>query len=158
MYILQPLLRIREMREDRATGELTAARQALAAAEETLAARQHDLAVFEETKEERRDRIYATVIGRAVSREQLDMATEGVARIDEEGALKTDNVAQAKGDLKRREEAAEAARAMFILATKNRMKIGEHKAVWVAEEAKEQEFRAEIELEDFIGRKINVGD
>ena len=110
MYILQPLLRIREMREDRATGELTAARQALAVAEETLAARQHDLAVFEETKEARRDRIYATVIGRAVSREQLDMATEGVARIDEEGALKADNVARAEAERQAREEAADAAR------------------------------------------------
>ena len=43
-YTLQPLLRIRTMREDRATGELTAARQALAAAEEALVARRRDLA------------------------------------------------------------------------------------------------------------------
>ena len=156
MYILQPLLRIREMREDRATGELTAARQALAAAEETLAARQHDLAVFEETKEERRDRIYATVIGRAVSREQLDMATEGVARIDEEGALKADNVVRAEAERQAREEAAAAARARLNLATKNRMKIDEHRAVWLADEAKAQEDRAEAELEDFTVRKEEI--
>ena len=156
MYILQPLLRIREMREDRATGELTAARQALAAAEETLAARQHDLAVFEETKEERRDRIYATVIGRAVSREQLDMATEGVARIDEEGALKADNVVRAEAERQAREEAAAAARVRLNLATKNRMKIDEHRAVWLADEAKAQEDRAEAELEDFTVRKEEI--
>ena len=156
MYILQPLLRIREMREDRATGELTAARQALAVAEETLAARQHDLAVFEETKEERRDRIYATVIGRAVSREQLDMATEGVARIDEEGALKADNVARAEAERQAREKAADAARARLNLATKNRMKIDEHRAVWQTEEAKVQEDRAEAELEDFTVRKEEI--
>ena len=156
MYILQPLLRIREMREDRATGELTAARQALAVAEETLAARQHDLAVFEETKEARRDRIYATVIGRAVSREQLDMATEGVARIDEEGALKADNVARAEGERKKREEATEAARSNLALAMKNRAKIDEHKDVWLAAEAAEEEHRAEGELEDFVVRKPEI--
>ena len=96
-YILQPLLRIRTMREDRATGELTAARQALAAAQEALAARQRDLAEWESTKEERRDRIYDAIIGRKVSRDQIDLATEGVSRIDEEGVLKADNVKRAEG-------------------------------------------------------------
>ena len=157
-YTLQPLLNIRVMREDRAGGELTAARRAVAAAQDALAARERELEAFNETKEERRDRIYDAIIGQPVSRERIDSAQEGVARIDQEGALKVDNVAQAKGELKRREEAAETAREHFVAATKNRMKIDEHKAVWVAEEAKEQEFRAETELEDFIGKKLNVDD
>ena len=114
--------------------------------------------MFNETKDERRDRIYAAIIGQPVSRECIDLAQEGVARIDQEGALKVDNVAQAKGELKRREDAAAKARELFVIATKNRMKIDEHKAVWTAEEAKEQEFRAETELEDFMGRKLNVDD
>ena len=112
--------------------------------------------MFEETKEARRDRIYATVIGRAVSREQLDMATEGVARIDEEGALKADNVVRAEAERQAREEAAAAARVRLNLATKNRMKIDEHRAVWLADEAKAQEDRAEAELEDFTVRKEEV--
>jgi len=157
-YALQPLLNIRVMREDRASGELTAARRAVAAAQDALEARKAELDAFNATKEERRDRIYDAIIGHPVSRDRIDLAQEGVARIDEEGALKADNVAQARNDLKRREEAAESARAVFVLATKNRMKIDEHKAVWIAEEAKEQEFRAEIELEDFIGKKLNVDD
>ncbi|MBP5790858.1 MAG: YscO family type III secretion system apparatus protein, partial [Kiritimatiellae bacterium] len=103
-YTLQPLLNIRLMREDRASCELTAARRAVRAAEEALDMRRHDLAVFEETKEARRDRIYDAIMGRAVSREQIDLANEGVARIDEEGALKADNVAQAKTELKRKED------------------------------------------------------
>ena len=152
-YTLQPLLRIREMREDRAAGELTIARQALAAAEEALEARKRELADYESTKEERRDRIYDTVIGRTVSREQLDMATEGVARIDEEGALKADNVVRAEAERKTREDVAETARAALNLAIKNRMKIDEHRAVWQDEENKAQEARAEGELEDFVVRK-----
>ena len=95
MYILQPLLRIREMREDRATGELTAARQALAVAEETLAARQHDLAVFEETKEERRDRVFDTIMGRPVPRDEIDLVRTAISQIDEEGVLLTDGVRRA---------------------------------------------------------------
>ena len=144
------------MREDRATGELTAARQALAAAEEALAARRHDLAEWEETKEERRDRIYDAIIGREVSRDQIDLANEGVARIDEEGVLKADNVKRAEGVVKEKADAAELARTNLNVAIKNRMKIDEHKAVWLTEDAKEQEARAEGELEDFVVRKEEI--
>ena len=155
-YMLQPLLRIRTMREDRASGELVAAKRNLAQAEEALAARQHDLEEWEKTKEERRDRIYDAIIGREVSRDQIDMANEGVARIDEEGVLKADNVKRAEGEVKEKEAAADAARTNLNIAIKNRMKIDEHKAVWLAEEAKEQEARAEGELEDFTVRKEEI--
>jgi len=155
-YLLQPLLRIRTMREDRASGELVAAKRDLALAEEALAARQKDLADWEATKEARRDRIYDAIIGREVSRDQIDLANEGVARIDEEGVLKADNVKRAEAECVRREAAAEAARQNLNMATKNRMKIDEHKAVWLAEEAQEIEARAEGELEDFTVRKEEV--
>ena len=144
------------MREDRASGELVAAKRNLAQAEEALAARQHDLDEWEKTKEERRDRIYDAIIGREVSRDQIDMANEGVARIDEEGVLKADNVKRAEGEVREKEAAADAARTNLNIAIKNRMKIDEHKAVWLAEEAKEQEARAEGELEDFTVRKEEI--
>lgn len=144
------------MREDRASGELTAARRALAVAEERLADRRRDFAAYEETKEERRDRIYDAIIGREVSRDQIDLANEGVARIDEEGVLKADNVKRAEGEVREREAAAEVARTNLNIAIKNRMKIDEHKAVWLAEEAREQEARAEGELEDFTVRKEEI--
>ena len=157
-YLLQPLLNIRVMREDRASGELTAARQAVRTAEEALDERKRELANFESTKEERRDRIYDAIIGRPVSRDQIDMAQEGVARIDEEGAIRLDNVHQAENELKKKQSEAEIARAAFITASKNRMKIDEHKSVWRENEEKEAEARAEIELEDFTGRKQSLDD
>ena len=144
------------MREDRATGELTAARQALAAAQEAMAARQRDLAEWESTKEERRDRIYDAIIGRKVSRDQIDLATEGVSRIDEEGVLKADNLKRAEGVVREKADAAEVARMNLTIATRNRMKIDEHRAVWLAEDAAEQEARAEGELEDFVVRKEEI--
>ena len=155
-YTLQPLLRIRTMREDRASGELSAARRELAAAEDALEARRRDLAAYEETKEERRDRIYDAIMGRAVSREQIDLANAGVARIDEEGALKVDNVARAEGERKKCEEATVVARHNLAVAMKNRTKIDEHKEVWISMEAAEEEHRAEGELEDFVVRKPEI--
>lgn len=155
-YALQPLLRIRMMREDRASGELVAAKRDLALAEEALEARKRDFADWSSTKEERRDRIYDAIIGREVSRDQLDLANEGIARIDEEGALKADNVKRAEGDVRDKTALAETARSNLNLAIKNRMKIDEHRAVWLKEEADAQEARAEGELEDFIVRKEEI--
>ena len=155
-YALQPLLRIRVTREDRARGELTAARRAVVEAEEALAARQRELAEYEETKEERRDRIYDTIIGRKVTRDQIDLANEGVARIDEEGVLKADNVKRAEAERQTRQAAADTARSVFAQAMKNRMKIDEHRSVWQAEDARAAEAREESELEDFIVRKEEI--
>jgi hypothetical protein len=155
-YLLQPLLRIRQMREDRASGELTAARQAREAAESILEERQKDLAAYNETREERRDRIYDAIMGQVVSMERIDLASEGVARIDEEGILKADNVKHAELDLNERISQETEARRKFQVATKERMKIDEHKSIWLAADAAEQEYRAESELEDFVGRKQEV--
>ena len=155
-YALQPLLRIRVMREDRASGELTAARQAVAVAEAALEDRKRELVDYERTKEERRDRIYATIIGRAVSRDSLDLAQDGVARIDDEGILKADNVKRAEVVLNEKMSLADTARRNLNIATKNRMKIEEHRAVWIAADIAEQEHRAEGELEDFMVRKPEI--
>lgn len=155
-YLLQPLLKIRLMREDRATGELTAARQAREASEAMLEERRRELASYEETREERRDRIYDAIMGRPVGKDKIDIAAEGVARIDEEGVLKADNVKRAEADLRAREEQESVARQKLNLAIKERMKIDEHKAVWVAEEMREEEMRTEGELEDFIVRKLEI--
>jgi len=152
-YALQSMLKIRTMREDRASAELSAARQAVRQAAQMVLERQAELAEFEKTKDERRDKIYAAILGHSITRDECDLALEAVARIDEEGILKADNVKLAQAELKKKEDAAEDARTTFVKASKERMKISEHKAMWIAEEAKEQEHRQEFELEDFTGKK-----
>ena len=84
---LQSMIRIRSMREDRAATDLTRARRARTAAERTLREKAEAVERYEETKEERRDRVYDAVIGHAVKMEALDQARDAVNRIDEEGVL-----------------------------------------------------------------------
>ena len=78
---------------------------------------------------------------------------ESVARIDEEGVLKADNVALATANVKEKERLSEEAKTHFAQASKERMKISEHREIWLREELKEEEHRQEIELEDFTGKK-----
>jgi type III secretion protein O len=147
-------MKIRIRREDDARSELTASRMRMSQAQSELEARKEELRRYEETKDERRDRIYAAILGRTVSADELEMAQEGVSRIDEEGNLKADNILRAEGVLREREKEVEAAREGFVFATKNRMKIDEHRNNWLMAEAKEEDYRQEIELEDFTGKKV----
>ncbi len=153
-YALEQLLTIRGRREDRARGELQSARRAVAQAEETLKVQQDALERYEFTKEERRDRIFAAIMGRSIQMDDLDLAREGVARIDEEGVLKANNVARAEEELTHRKEEAETAKLAYILSSKERMKIAEHKDDWIRFQFQEDEHRQDIELEDFTGKKV----
>ncbi len=153
-YALEQLLIIRGRREDRARGELQTARQAVRQAEDVLKTQQEALSLYERTKEERRDRIFAAIIGRSIQMDDLDLAREGVARIDEEGVLKANNVARAEEELAHRKEEAETAKVAYIISSKERMKIAEHKNDWMHFQLQEDEHRQDLELEDFTGKKV----
>lgn len=157
-YMLQPMLKIRAMREDRAQADLAAARNARAMAEREREERREDYARYEETKEERRDAIYATVMNKVITREGLDVMQEGVARIDEEGSLLRDNIRQAEAVVTERLGQEDEAHGAYVFAMKNRKKIEEHRAIWAEAENREAERRTEAELEDFTGRKIVSDD
>ncbi len=154
-YALEQLLTIRGRREDRARGELQTARQAVSQAETALRDQQEALRQYEETKEERRDRIFAAILGRAISMDDLERAREGVARIDEEGILKANNVVRAEEEVEQRKKEVETAKTAYIASSKDRMKISEHKEDWKRVQLQEEEFRQDIELEDFTGKKVS---
>ena len=143
------MLRIRGLREDRAQVALVAARTAQTAAERDLEARRDDRATFEETKEERRDRLYDAVIGRRVRMDDLDRVRAAVTRIDEKGVLLAEAVRKAVVVVEEKTAATETARAVLSAATRNKMKIEEHKAIWEEEFHREQERLSDAEMDEF---------
>lgn len=152
-YPLQSMLRIRVTREERAGADLTAARRARTAAERELEARRQDRAKYLETREARRDRIYEQVLGRPVSMERLDEVRAAVTQVDEEGVLLEQAERKAQDAVNERARAAESARVQFVAASRNRMKIDEHRNVWTEEVHLEEERAADAEMEEFAGRR-----
>ena len=153
-YALQSMLKIRRMREDRAQTELAGARAARALAERELKETTSERERFEETKEERRDRIFAAVVGRVVTMDELDQARSAIGRIDEQGMLLAEAEHRAEHLLEQREEETEAARVRFSEASKNKAKIDQHRAAWEEEDRKMQEMLADAEMEEFTGKKL----
>ena len=157
-YQLQSMLRIRGMRQDRAQTELAGARVARKAAEHELDERREQRERFDETKDERRDAAFDTVMGRVVSMDEIDSVRSAVSRIDEEGMLLEEAEHQAADEFKKKDEAAEGARVRFVAATKEKAKIDEHRKAWEEEDRKMQEMLADAEMEEFTGRKMTSDD
>lgn len=147
------MLKIRVMREDRAGTALTSARRARKAAADELEKRRRERAAYLETKDERRDRIYDQVMGRSVGLDTLDDVRTAVTRIDEEGVLFERAEQEAEDVLKKKDREAEAARIEFVGASRNRMKIDEHRKIWIDEMRLEEERAADAEMDEFTGKK-----
>ena len=157
-YALESMRKIRTMREERAGTELTGARRARAAAERERDEKAEARAQFEATKDVRRDRIYAAVMGRRVTRDDLDRAREAVTRIDEEGMLLEEAERAAQATLETRDREADAAKVRYVAAARNKAKIEQHRHAWEEEDRRLQELRADMELEAFTGRRLTGDD
>lgn len=157
-YALQDMIKIRTMREERAGKDLVVARRDRDKAVQVVDERKKILAEFQRTKDEKRDRLFATVIMKIVKREQLDRIKEELAKIDEEEMLLAEAVASAERDLADKETATEKARARFAEESKNLIKIQSHKSAWEVEEHKEEERQQDAEMEEFTGKRNSNDD
>lgn len=153
-YQLQPMLKIRDMREDRAQTALASARRARVKAEQVLEEKIEKRKKYEETKEERRDKIFDTIIGKAVSMDKINDVRCAVTRIDEEGVLLEQDERKAADVVEEKTREAEAAHGQYVAAAKDLAKIQEHRKAWEEEDRKMQEMLADAEMEEFSGRKL----
>ena len=104
-YALQSMLKIRGLREEHAQAELVQAKAVQAQAERELRKRTDARIEYEAGKEERRDKVYAAVIGRTVKMDDLDRARSAVTRIDEEGILLAEAERKARAEAERKAKA-----------------------------------------------------
>jgi len=157
-YPLQSLLKIRSMREDRASTVLTGARRARATAADVLSQKREARERYNETKEERRDRVFETVMGRPVRREALDRVREAVSRIDEEGLLLEEAERKAQDVLTEKTQEESRAHVHYVAATRERTKIDQHREIWMEEDRRSQELAEDAEMEEFTGKKVTEDD
>ena len=127
-------------------------------AQTELDARKRKLDAYAQTKEERRDRVFDTIMGRPVPRDEIDLVRTAISQIDEEGVLLTDGVHRAEADLETKEQETEKAHGRFVAAVKERAKVSQHKEIWMEEDRRMQELRADAEMEEFTGRKMTDDD
>jgi len=154
-YILQPLLRVRLYREDQAANAMIQQRRRVAAAEAELERRRKDLADYEVWRVRREEEIWQSVIGKEVLNKdlddlKLDLQIVWAGQVERQEAVFA-------GEKSLEEERAKLMDAIVAhqKAMRSREKLDIHKEMWRSSVLKEQEYAAELELEDFKVRKAD---
>jgi hypothetical protein len=152
-YLLQPLLRVRLYREDQAANAMIQQRRRVTAAEIELERRRKDLADYEVWRVRREDEIWQSVIGKEVLNKdlddlKLDLQIVWAGQVERQEAVFA-------GEKSLEEERAKLLDAIVAhqRAMRSREKLDIHKEMWRTSVLKEQEYAAELELEDFKVRK-----
>ncbi|MBR4902185.1 MAG: YscO family type III secretion system apparatus protein [Victivallales bacterium] len=157
-YVLDKLLDIRKKRVDELTQQLAKARSDVQLAEEECKKTKQELDAFMEEMPQRQARLYATVMNVVVKREQLDKLKEALADLERQKLVLAEKLEQARLQLDEARRTLEQTQKNLLLATKNTMKLDNHKDAWLQEEKRIETENEEKELEDLHSKIYPVGD
>lgn len=150
-YPLADLLRLRNLRRDRAEGEARAAEQALAQAvleKERLAG---DLAEYRIWRRAEMERRYRALLGQTVAQKELDAFHAGLAALEREELRREEALSQAGAAEERARQNVREARLHLARADQALQKILAHRDQWQEADAKERARLEDLEMEEFIG-------
>lgn len=155
-YVLQDLLKIRLMREQRAKDELIKAQNVLEMAIRKVEQKEKELKDYRVWRVKEEDRLYAEVMNKRVKRMDIDGLKLNLAELERKELDHIQAIDDAKEEREKAKEALEEARTAYNIALVNKQKIEEHKTTWMITWNKEQELRAEKEIEDFKTLKPQI--
>lgn len=150
-YPLFPLLRLRNLREDRAIHGLEVAKRRLVRARKNVQAARDahkDFLTWLEQEEERR---YQKVMETLMTLDDVDAFKQGLLGIRGREARYLDEILKAEHKVKGCEKDLVQAKADLLSAQKGTMKINVHRDRWEDAAKKEAERIEELEMEDFTG-------
>ncbi len=151
-YPLRDLLRIRELRENAAAGEMARKRHDLQAAEQTLEDRKAELRDYIAWRYREEDRLYAEVKGKAVHGRELEAYRDRIVEMRQYQPILEEKVTKAEEFREQAEKALERAREAFQQAVKEKMKLEEHRKRWLHEQTRLLSLEQDKELEEFQSR------
>lgn len=148
-YLLQDLVRVRELREDRASKALTVARRRTREAEQALEDRRRELAEYREWRLQEEERLVQSIMLKKVKLGEITDLRLEIIGLRERELEFTDRVHRAEADLTKAREEEEAARQAHKKATQELEKLLGHREEWEQEQSREAERAADLELEEF---------
>lgn len=149
-YPLDVLLDVRNLRQDKAMGNLTKAESRLAEARRHLrdCKKKHaDYLVWLAEEEERR---YESIMEVEMTLGDVDEFKQGLCSIRGLEAGYLERILRAEKSVTDAEEGVRQAKAALLEAQRATMKIEAHKSRWAEMARKEEERLEEVELEDFV--------
>lgn len=149
-YELQDLLRIRDMRKDRAQKELFKAKKKLQEAEEFLQEKKAKEAEFIEKKPFFIDQVYQNMLQKVqFKKNYMDLVNLKLGKLDEHQMKLAIEVEKAQNKYEEAQKDVVTCQENLQKARVNLDKIEEHKKIWVEEQNALEELSQDKELEDF---------
>ena len=149
-YPLEVLLSVRNLRQDKAMGNLTKAESRLAEARRHLREcrkKHEDYLVWLAEEEERR---YDSIMEKDMTLLDVDEFKQGLCTIRGMEAGYLERILRAEKGVADCEEDVRQAKAALLEAQRATMKIDAHKERWMELARKEEERLEEVEMEDFV--------
>ena len=149
-YELQDLLRIRDMRKDRAQKELSKAKKKLQEAEQFLQEQKDKEAKFIEKKPFFIEQIYKNMLQKVqFKKNYMDIVNLKLGKLDEHQMKLAIEVEKAQNKYEEAQKDVVTCQENLQKARVNLDKIEEHKKIWVEEQNALEELNQDKELEDF---------
>lgn len=149
-YELQDLLRIRDMRKDRAQEDLFKAKKQLQEAEKFLQEKKDKEAEFIEKKPEFIELIYKNMLQKVqFKKNYMDLVNLKIGKLDEHQMKLAIEVEKAQNKYEEAQKNVATCQENLQRARVNLDKIEEHKKIWVEEQKALEELTQDKELEDF---------
>jgi uncharacterized phage infection (PIP) family protein YhgE len=152
-YILEEMLRVRNLRKDTAEKNLKQAQNLVEEAKENIAKAEKTLEDFKVFMEKETDRLYKKIIKRMVRKGSVDELHYAISVLKGKLITHEQEVETAKENLVKAEKNLEEKREQLQEAVKNVEKIKSHKEEWMREMLKEEELVQDKEMEEFAKSK-----
>ena len=149
-YELQDLLRIRDMRKDRAQEDLFKAKKQLQEAEKLLQEKKDKESEFIEKKPGFIELIYKNMLQKVqFKKNYMDIVNLKLGKLDEHQMKLAIEVEKAQNEYEEAQKNVAICKENLQKARVNLDKIEEHKKIWVEEQNALEELAQDKELEDF---------
>jgi type III secretion protein O len=152
-YVLEEMLRVRNLRRDTAEKNLKQAQRLVEEAKENIAKAEKTLEDYKIFMDKESERLYKKIMLQKVKKGSVDDLYYAIKILKSKLLTHEQNVETAKENLVKAEKNLEEKREQLQLATKNVEKIKTHKEEWMREMTKEEELIQDKELEEFAKSK-----
>lgn len=157
-YPLDPLLSVRQYREEAAQNLLRQAERMAREAEATLREREKELERYRIWRVEEDDRRYEAIMGQLLSLDDLEEFKAGLGRLRDAELRREEDVTKAEQALTKARQAVDDAKSGLNKARRDTARILAHKNIWNETARLEAERKEDLESEEFRPLPIGTGD
>lgn len=152
-YVLEKLMTVRDLRENRALNRLVQSREALMRAEELKQRKERELGAYRDWRLDQERRLFGELQNKPAALKDLNLYRDTVRSLRRDQAEQSRQVEAAAGRVIEAREELEKARQHHARAYRKKAKIQEHKSIWMEARHQQIEKQAENEMEE-AGRTI----